>query len=480
MSVDYDLVVIGQSPEGIYAAEKAIHLKARVALVEQPFPSILEASEETFSRILSYFSENLDKATQLGIYQPISDLTVNVKAIQGLTKEVMNWLAEKNSPAKLSALGVDFIKGSGEFVRLPQQAFVVGNRRLRSRAYLIATGCHTAIFAREELSTVGYLTPDDIWQENCLESLPQVLAIISSNARGIILAQILKKLGKNVILIAENSGILPTEDVDVSRTIQAQLEAEGIRVLTNISISQLRKIEDKKWLQVGNQAIEVDEIIIADQYQPNIEGLNLEGVGVELQQNRLIVNHKLQTTNPIIYACGSSSSESYIFSNIARYEAKIALKNALFFPWFKANYRFLPYPIPTYPQLARVGLTESQAIEHYGDKILVTKEYFKMLSKAQFLGETTGFLKLITHRNGEILGTHIVGMEAGEIINAIALAMKQKIKIQELSDLFFPDSTISEIIQHTSLQWQQQQFNRQKSLQNFLENFFIWRRNWSS
>jgi pyruvate/2-oxoglutarate dehydrogenase complex dihydrolipoamide dehydrogenase (E3) component len=261
--------------------------------------------------------------------------------------------------------------------------------------------------------------------------------------------------------------------------VQAQLEAEGVRVLTESPVTQVRQIDDKKWVQAGNRAIEADEIILATGQLPNIESLNLEGVGVKFHRQGLELNEKLQTTNPRIYACGDVVG-GYQFRHIAQYEASIALKNALFAPFFKVDYRGIPWAIFCDPQLAQVGLTEAQARQRYGKDVFVVRQYFKALDKAQILGETTGFCKIVGRLNGEILGASIVSPDASELIGTIALSVRQKLKVKAIANLPHISPTLSEITHKTALEWQRQRQSSNKTLQNLLESFFNLRRNWSS
>ncbi len=498
MAVDYDLIVIGVSAEGISAAVAAARLNARVALVEQPFKGHLGGSEAIYSRTLTYtarLSKQLSHAAQFGIYPQTAELEERGEAIERMPKtspplirlaEVQSWakevasiLAEQDSLATLASLGVDVIGGAGEFCRLPHQAFIVNHRRLRSRAYLIATGSRPVIPDIEGLQEIDYLTTDDIWHKDKLESLPYSLVIIGGSTLGLELAQSLGRLGKEIALVLEDSQILPREEREASMLIQAQLEAEGVRILTASPVTQLKQIEGKKWVQAGNCAIEADEIVLAGRRKPNVEGLNLEGVGVQFGRRGIKLNQKLQTTNPRIYACGDVAG-GYSLAHIAQYEAGIALKNALFLPLFKVDYRSIPWAIFTEPQLARVGMTEGQARRRYGQDVLVARQYFKRIAQAQVVGETTGFCKLVVRGNGEILGAHIVGLEAGELIGAIALAMKNNLKVRAIANLFQPSPTLSEVTHQTAIEWQRQRLNRNKTLRNFLESLFHWQRNWYS
>ena len=476
MAVDYDLVVIGDSPEGIYAAIAAANLKARVALVEQPLEKHPRGSEAVYRHTLAH-AARLHKERQGFLFGGSLNDARQAEAHEQLMARVKSWAeavsfnqSAENSAAFLAASGVDFISGAGEFCR-PEQGFMVQNRRLRSRRYLIATGSSPRIPAIEGLRATGYLEASH-WQDS--QSLPQTLIIIGGDPTSVQLAQSLTRLGKNVVLVVEDKRLLPYEDREASKLIQAQLEAEGVRIFTASPVVQVKQIDDKKWVQAGNQAIEADEIVLAT-HQPALEGLNLAGVGVKWGERGVVVNRHLQTTNPRIYACGDVLG-GYPFAHIAQAEARVALKNALFFPVAQVDYRLLPWVIFTDPPLARVGLTEAQA-RRYGD-VLVVQRYFKSVAEAQIRDQTTGLCKLVVLPSGEILGAHIVGSEAGELISAIALAMKHHVKLEGLTQAY-PAFTLSEIISQTVGQWQRDRLLLNKPLRNFLESLFILRRRWT-
>lgn len=448
MSFEYDLIVIGSTPAAIFAAVTATHLNARVALVKQP--------------------------TNIKLYESIYYRALAQTSSVAWAKEVISVITEQNSPANLAALGIEIIESGGEFCRLPQQGFVVKNRRLSSRAYLIATGSYPATPNLE----INYLTPQDIYQKNDLTYLPDNLIIVGGSPQAIELAQTLQKIGKHITLVVEDNQILPKEEPKTSMLIQAKLETEGIKILQNSPLTQAKIIEGKKWVQVGDKAIETDEIIIASsRRQPLIEGLNLERVGVEIGKVGIKVNEKLQTTNPQIYAIGDVTG-GYSFLNIAQYEAQIAIKNALFFPLLKTDYSYIPLVIFTEPQIARIGMTEAQAKRRYGEEVFIGEQYFKTNSQAIILDKITGYCKLIVRSNGEILGGCIVGEMAGELIGTLALAMSKKMKLKAITNLHFPSSTLSEIIPQTALELQRNLLKQNKTLTNLLETLFIWRRSW--
>lgn len=487
MAVDYDVVIIGGSPTGRYAAAAAARLGATVALVEPESSLVFDQLTPNALTELGRVAQQVMEATQFGVHvrRGISDSgdgsTADNCAVQWA--EAMQWaeavaanLEDQNSLAVLASLGVDVISGIGQFEKRPH-AFTANGRSLRGRTYLIASGSRPAIPNIEGLQTTGYLTVPELWQSLTYQT-PNSLVIVGGDPAACQLAQPLARLGLKVTLVVRRSHILAKEDPEVAQLVQAILEAEGVRVLTEAPVTQVKQIQDKKWIQAGNEAIETDAILLSAGQVPNVEALNLAAVGVRYNRYRLHLNEKLQTTNPRIYACGDVIG-GYQFANIARYEARIALKNALFFPTSRVNYRGIPWAIFSDPQLARVGLTEAQARSLYGADVLVLRQYFKTVAAAQLSGETTGFCKLVVLRNGEILGASLVGPQAGELINVIALAINQRLKVDAIVNLAPVIPAMSEIFDQIAATWSKARLASNTRWQNFLEGFFNLRRSWS-
>ncbi len=471
MIPDYDVVIIGGSVAGRYAALSATQLKAKVALIE-PIVSYGLIHHHAL-REIGELSKSLSNAAQFGLHANSADTSTDSTRVmqKGSSDEsqpptekcpvsiewqqaklwttgVVSNLQEQYSPVILAAKGVDIIFSSGQFQSSPL-AFAVNDRILSARSYLLATSVQ-ANPEIEGLRKTGFITLSNIWQSLCSPQPPKSWVIIGGVPQSIELAQTLVRLGSKVTLIVDRPLILSHVDPEMAQLLCSQLEAEGVRVLTQTRVTQVRRIHDKKWLQVGDKAIETDEIVVAIAQQPNIESLNLAAVGVKWNQHRILVNDKLQTSNHRIYACGDVIG-GYDCPNIAYYEAKIALQNALFIPRFKVNYQYVPWAVLTQPTLAQVGLTEVQSKRRYShNEVIVLRQFFKTLAAAQLRDETTGICKLIVLRNGEILGATILGAEARELINIMALAIAQKIKVHHLATLSFVSPSFSEIIEQTA------------------------------
>ncbi|MEB3827310.1 dihydrolipoyl dehydrogenase family protein [Phormidium sp. CCY1219] len=465
MSFDYDLVVIGGTRAGISAAIAAANLNARVAFV-YPADEALPGDLPPSSLLPPAFDA-----------QPISANPPSLAAALTWANGVRDTLAATHSPAVLASLGIDAIAGMGQFTPLPQLTFNVNTRRLIARRYLLAVGSRSAIPDIPGLHRTGYLTWETLPQLTD-NALPQTAIAIGSDPSAIELTQILLRLGIRVTLIVPTSSILPEEDPEVAQLIQAQLETQGVRVITNSPVTQVKPLEGQKWVQAGDKAIAGDKLFIACGFHSQIDSLNLETLGVKFRPTslgkRVQVNPKLQTTNRNIYACGNLAG-GYPLLNIAEYEAQIAVKNALFWPTRTVDYRGIPWSFNTLPPLARVGFTEAQAKRRYPD-VIILRQYPKNTLSAQLHGEIIGLCKLVVRRNGELLGAHLVGSHARELIHPFALAIQTKTKIQAIASLSPICPSRSEIIAQTAQLWQQQRFQRNSLWQTLLEAFFNGRR----
>ncbi len=489
--LDYDLVIIGGTAAGRYAALTATNFPARVALVEplsnsQDLPIGGKESIDLGLRYTQILSEAARFSQQIGRQQlgVLREVANSEKPIELRFDGVLKWaegvvanLSEIDSLDVLAARGVDVIFGDGEFVRKPDLAFVVGDRKLRSLSYLLACPTMPAIPNIEGLSSAGFYTSETVGELAKLPQLPKSLVTIGGDPSGVEIAQTLVRLGVAVTLVVKGAHILAKEDREAAGLVQAAMEAEGVRILTATEVTQARVIDGKKWIQAGRTAIETEEIFLAAGRRHNFGSLNLEAVRVKFDDRRLILNDKLQTTNSRIYAIGDVAG-GYSFPHIANCEATVAVKNALFLPMFQIDYRGIPWAIFSDPQLARVGLTEAQARRRFGDDLIVGREYFKNVERAQMCGETSGFCKIVGRRNGEILGASIVGPQAAELIQAIALAVRHGMKVEAIAELPYIWSSFSAINGQTAAVWESERLRSNTLIQNLWENLFHWRRYW--
>ncbi len=453
---NYDLVIIGGSVTGVRAAFTANAMGARVALIEPP---VFSKRSDRDSGILALHylgkvARQIDRAQHIGAIDLPETLLDSWQIDRSIewAQRVSDRQADYISPAVLSGLGVDVIHGEGEFCRKPSFSFAVNDRRIKARAYLLATDFQWKTVKIDGLSLAGYFTPETLgyWIQKGTK-LPQNLIIIGNDTIGIELAQSLNQLGVNITLIVSSSRILPKEDEDIARLLHACLEAEGIRILVGTTVTQVRQIKSQKWVQAGDLAIEADEIVLAIGRVSKLDRLNLAATGVELDRGRIRINDRLQTTNPTIYACGELVLDR-TSEPIGYYAAELAVKNAL--SWFKSsvNFSLQPRSIHCQPVLARVGMTERQARQN-DDRLIILRQNFQQLRAANLEGKTTGLCKVILKRSGKILGACILGEQAEELIYPMTIACQQRLKFGAIANCLPLDRSYSEIYHQLGEQW---------------------------
>lgn len=481
MAVDYDLVVIGATPAGIYAAVTAAQLKVRVALVTQQVMPLTSVVGHRPVLELARTVRQVKRAQQLGV---VHDVALPTQS--DLSQQVANWsiattraLSDRYSLASTAAQGVEIVDGSGAFYRKPILGFEVAGRSLRSRRYLLALPSQPTIPQIQGLSEVGYLIVDQLLQKLPLLPSQARLILIGANSTAAELAQALNILGFQIVLIVPGDRLLPQLDPEAVQLVQAQLEAEGVQIMTHAAINQVQQLNHKKRVGVGAITLEVDEIVLAMGQTSQTAGLNLEAADVHLQNGAIALDLRLRTTNPKVYAC---TNLSFLAGDsdpcLERRYAELAVQNALFAPFAsKLHQALLPSGIvATEPTCAWVGMTEASARKRYGKNVVVLRQWFKAITQAQLRGETTGLCKLVLRQNGEIVGAAVVGAEAQEWIGALALAMQQTIPLQKLAQLPLPTPSFAEILHQAAQAWKQQRLTENEPLQDLLTAWFNWRR----
>ncbi|MEM1279447.1 MAG: NAD(P)/FAD-dependent oxidoreductase [Cyanobacteria bacterium P01_H01_bin.152] len=474
MAVDYDLVVIGGGSAGLVAASAGAQLNAKVALIEKeprlggdclhygcvPSKSLIHAGR---------IAHDVKNAAIYGIEASIHD--IRIREALGHVHRVIDTIQEHDSTERFESLGVEVIYGEGQF--RDRETFEVNGRLLKARAFLIATGGRPSMPPISGIQEAGYLTNINVFD---IQERPDSLAVIGAGPIGCELGQAFSRLGSQVTMIASRDQLMPKEEPEAARVVQDLMAAEGIRILTNTRAKEVLVEHGKKVIVTNTgDRIAVDEILVAAGRVPNVEALNLQAAGVDVGKAGVIVNAKLQTTNPKIYAAGDVIG-GYQFTHVAGYEGAVAMQNALIFPTKKADYRVIPWATFTEPELARVGLTEEQARKRYGDDVMILRHNFDHVDRALAEGAGIGFAKFITRKNGEILGAHIVGPAAGELIHEAVIAMSYKLKVGALKSIIHVYPTLAEINSKTALQLTKQTYASNTRLQNILRSFFNFRR----
>lgn len=449
MPVEYDIVIIGATEAARTAAIEAIGLQARVALV-LPSAGGLHPQRDFYPYALAQIATQ--QRRDRGRLQSLTSYPWKYAHL------AIDRIEERSSPALLAAMGVDTIVGMGEFSRRPQLAYNIGSRSLRARTYLLATGSVAHYSLIPGIQAAGYLTIDRL-PSLVDRDIPLKWAIIGSESIGIELAQTLAKLGCQVTLIVETEQILPHEDPELANAIQAQLEADGVKIYLETLVTNVSQEDGIKVVTTGAESVFVNEIFIALPERPFLEPFNTTPIGIDYTDKGISVNNKLQTSHRHIYACGSVCGNvlgGYHAQTLDRYEAKTAVRNALFRRKTKVNfasYNNLPWAVYTDPPLARVGMTVGTATSSNRRDLIILKQYFKNSNRAILENITSGYCQIIITHNGRILGAEIVGQNAPELIQILTLAIQQKLKIADLVNLPYLSPSYTEFIYQTAQEW---------------------------
>lgn len=440
--MNYDLTILGGGSGGLTAARVAASLGARVLLIDKerlggeclytgcvPSKSLIHAA---------HLVHQARTAARLGL--TASEAEIDMARVAESIQEV---IARVYEAERVYTKDVTVKFGAVSFQS--PTTLLVNEEKITSRATILATGSHPAHPQIEGLAEVGYLTNEDVFQ---LTHLPASMLIVGGGPVGVELGQALARLGVQVTLVQGPERILPKEDHDISEAITRVLQSEGVTVETKARVLRAEQYGSKKRVTVkqGEQlvAFEADEILLAAGRRATIDGLNLNAIGVISTEQGIKVDHYLRTSRANIFAIGDVIGE-HPFTHVAAYQAGVAVRNALLpIGKKKADYRVLPWCTFTDPEVAHIGLTSSEAQQHHRQVRAITFPWAN-IDRAQTEQATTGFIKLVL-AGEEIVGAHMVGTHAGELLGEIALAMQHHLSISDILATIHPYPTL-----HTGL-----------------------------
>jgi len=450
----YDLVVIGAGTAGLVVAAGAagLGLGLKVALIEKslmggdclnvgcvPSKCVIRSS-----RVVA----DIRDAEPFGI-QPPDTIDINFAAVMQRMRRIRADISHHDSVARFSQLGIDVFLGAAQFMN--GETIKVNDSQLRFKKAVIATGARATRPKVPGLAETGYLTNETVFS---LTTRPKRLAVIGGGPIGCELAQAFHRLGSEVTLLHKHGHLLDREDADAAEIVQQQFLQENLHLILDCSIEKVEKTSAGKVIHYRqNDAIKtvvVDEILVGAGRTPNVDGLNLEGIGVEYDTRRgVVVDDYLQTTNPRIYAAGDICM-NWKFTHAADAAARIVIKNTLFSPFglgrSKLSNLVMPWVTYTDPEIAHVGLYEQEA-QVKGLNTNTIKISFSTVDRALADGEPEGFVKILHQRGSDqILGATIVARHAGEMISEITLAIATKQGLSALSGVIHPYPTQAEAI----------------------------------
>lgn len=446
----FDIAVIGAGTGGLVTAAGASQFGARVALIERDKPGgecLYTGCVPSKTLIKSAkVARLIRRAEEFGIR--VSSHEIDFPGVMARMRRVIEEIGEHDSPQRFEKLGVTVIHGEASFAS--SDALRVDGQEIKSKQFVIATGSRSTTPPVEGLEEAGFLTHVEALN---LSTQPKSLIILGAGPIGLEFAQLFSRLGTRVTVLEVLGQILPREDAEVAAKLEEYLRAEGVEIHTCTRAFRVAKENGQRTVSgtcgpegptKGPVTFAAEEILVAAGRAPNVEGLGLEEIDVETTAKGIAVDDTMRTTAKHVWACGDVTGK-YLFTHVAEYQARLLVGNALFPFRRKADYRVVPRVTFTDPEVARLGLTEAEARERYGKKVRVYRHPFGAVDRAVTEGEPYGFLKLVCDSKGQILGAHILGPQAGELLQPLVLAMKQKIPISTVSQTIHAYPTLVEV-----------------------------------
>jgi pyruvate/2-oxoglutarate dehydrogenase complex dihydrolipoamide dehydrogenase (E3) component len=448
MNYDYDIAIIGAGTAGLVSAFVADSLGAKTVLIEQdkvggeclwtgcvPSKTLIKSAR---------VYETIKGAEEFGVHVEKPRLVwgavrMRIAAVRDEIRDLER--------AELQKSGIKILIGTARFQDGSTLSVTskTGEQTLRAKKFILATGSKVRMPDIGDLAEADYLTSDTIFD---LPNRPHSLLILGGGPIACEFAQAFQRFGTKCTIIQKGSTLLPREDGEISAECLRLLQRDGVKIYLNATATQIVSDDAGQHVTLTSATSAVEtltgtQLLVATGKMAALDTLNLEAAGVQCNDKGVIVDERLQTSASHIYACGDATGK-FLFTHVAEYQAKIAAQNALLPLKQKADYRVVPWTTFTDPEISHLGLTEEEAIQEYGS-CKVYREPFNKLDRAIIEGETDGFLKIITSGSGRIVGVHIIGPDAGELIHAFVPALRDGVLLPELAETIHVYPTLSDI-----------------------------------
>ena len=474
---DTNMIVIGAGAAGLVSSYIASATKAKVTLIEKhkmggdclntgcvPSKAILRSA-----KIKSY----IDRAESYGLENTSSE--VSFPKVMERVQDVIKKIEPHDSVERYTNLGVDCVQGEAKLID-PWTVSVNGST-LTAPNIVIASGARPFVPEIPGLEDIDYLTSDNIWE---LRELPKRLVVLGGGPIGSELTQAFARLGSKVTQVEQAPRLMAREDPEVSEYVQTKFKLEGIDVRVNCRAERIDTVEGQTVLIAEEEGMKVqipfDKILIAVGRKANTSSLGLEEIGVKTTPRGTVeVDEFLQSNIPSIYACGDVAGP-YQFTHTAAHQAWYVAVNTLFgkFKRFKVDYSVIPWATFTDPEVARVGLNETDA-KAQGIEYEVTRYGIDDLDRAIADEEAHGFIKVLTvPGKDKILGVTIVGHHAGDVIAEYVQAMKHGIGLNKILSTIHIYPTLSESNKYVAGEWKRARVPT--TVLAWVERYHKWRR----
>jgi pyruvate/2-oxoglutarate dehydrogenase complex dihydrolipoamide dehydrogenase (E3) component len=455
----YSIIVIGAGSGGLVIAIGAAKAGKTVLLLEKgpyggdctnygciPSKSLIASAHAAYA---------IGSSEKYGI--TLSSHEFNSDGVLKRVAKIVHSVRSHEEPEILKELGVSTLTGHVRFVA-PHLLEVLlsdgSSRTVEGKQIVIATGSVPIIPLIPGLENTPYLTNETIFD---LEKIPKRLAVMGGGPIGCELAQAFQRLGAKVQLIHKHPHLLAKEEPEAQHIIAAHFEKEGMQLHLNTTPQEISYEEGTFVISLDTGRLEVDSLLIAVGHRPHLESLNLAASGITYSEKGIPTDRYGRTTQKHIWVVGDAKGPPF-FTHFAENQARSVLTSLLLPLGFCKKLdlaQALPRTTFTDPEIASVGLTQKQALEHYrASQLAIYRVHFSEVDRAITDGREEGFVQIITKKwSSKILGATIVGPRAGEMISEISLAMYEKTPLRKLRKLIHPFPTYSLAIRKAADLW---------------------------
>lgn len=448
-----DICVIGGGSGGLSVAAAAAAFGVEVVLIEKglmggdclnygcvPSKALLAAGKA---------AEAVRTGAKFGIGMSVPK--IDYATANDHVRSVISTIAPHDSVERFEGLGVTVVQEHGRFSA--PDCVVAGDKEIRARRFVIATGSSSSVPPIPGLENVPYLTNETLFDQR---EAPTHLVIIGGGPIGMEMAQAHRRLG-SAVTVVEAQKALGKDDPENAAIVLAALRAEGIEIIEDATVSAVEKTSSgiRVLLAATNgegRAIDGSHLLVAAGRRPSTSGLDLEKAAIDYDRGGIKVDTGLRTSNRKVYAIGDVAGRLQ-FTHVAGYHAGLVIRSILFRMPVKENRETIPWVTYTSPELGHIGLTEDEARRRHGDKVRILTAEYDRNDRAIAEGQSTGRLKLIAGPGGKLLGADIVGAQAGEILNLLSLAISQKMTMKTLAGFVSPYPTLGELVRRAAISY---------------------------
>ncbi len=445
----YDLVIVGMGSAGMTAAEFAATLPIKVCAIERDrvggdclWTGCVPSKALLASAKAAHTMRHADRYGLAAVEPEVDRARVweRVRAVQA------QLAATTDAPEHFTAKGIEL--RFGEATLTSPGTIAIGGEELEARHILLCTGGRPAVPPIPGLEEAGYETSESLFE---LTDPPASIVVIGGGPIAIELAQAFARLGMAVTVLQDMPGILPREEPELVALLTARLREEGVDLQLGTRAERVELAPDgTRVVHAGGREFRAEAILVATGRAPNVEGIGLEALGIDVGKPGVSVDDGQRTTARSVWAAGDVSG-GYLFTHAAGFEAARAVRNMVF-PGTADDEPLVPWATFTDPELAHVGMTSAEAIEAFGaDDVEVRRHDLQDSDRARAESADLGRIVVVTHK-GRIVGGHALAPSAGELVHELALAITEKKKLADLAGLVHVYPTISLGIQQLAAQ----------------------------